>query len=315
MITKEQRARLVVFSLVSFGLLVVFLALLIVPQLKARGLPYFINFTETTVNGLLVGSPVKYQGVEVGNVSHIAVDPDDLSSIRVELEIDREFSVRTDMTATLAFAGITGSKFIEIAGGTNSSPHLAPNGAIEPARGLGEKAEDIVANIDAAVRRINELLGPDNQKRISMFLESTEKSAAVISGVLQAKQENLSNAITNIEKAAQDFGAVTENLRRISADLGGLTSKLSEGTGQVLDNFNKRFSDEELGRLLRNLQAFVESSESGLKTIENVLQTQQTDLKSTLESMAAAIDNLSRLSRVLVEDPTALVRSRREKKK
>ena len=218
------------------------------------------------------------------------------------------------MTATLAFAGITGSKFIELAGGTNASAHLEPDGAIEPARGLGEKAEDIVANIDAAVRRINDLLGPENQKRISLFLESTEKSAAVISGVLQAKQENLSNAITNIEKAALDFGAVTENLRRISGDLGELTSKLSEGTGEVLDNFNKRFSDEELGKLLKNLQAFVESSSAGMKTLENVLLAQQTDLKTTLESMGAAIDNLSRFTRVLVEDPTALVRSRKEKK-
>jgi phospholipid/cholesterol/gamma-HCH transport system substrate-binding protein len=314
MITLEQKARLLVFSIVATGLLIVFLALLIVPQLKARGTPYFINFRDTTINGLLVGAPVKYQGVEVGKVSLIQVAPDDLRAIRVELEIDREFSVRTDMTATLAFAGITGSKFIELAGGTNASPRLAPQGAIEPARGFGEKAEDIVANIDTAVRRINDLLGPENQKRISLFLENTEKSAAVISGVLQAKQENLSNAITNIEKAALDFGAVTENLRRISGDLSGLTSKLSEGTGQVLDSFNKRFSDQELGKLLKNLQAFVESGAADMKTLENVLLAQQTDLKATLESMGAAIDNLSRLSRVLVEDPTALVRSRKEKK-
>jgi phospholipid/cholesterol/gamma-HCH transport system substrate-binding protein len=314
MITKEQKARLAVFSFVALGLLVFFLGLLIVPQLKARGLPYYINFKETTVNGLLVGAPVKYQGVEVGKVGRIQVAPDDLRSIRVDLEIEREFSVRTDMTATLAFAGITGSKFVELAGGTNASAHLEPGYAIEPARGLGEKAEDIVANIDTAVRRINDLLGPDNQKRINMFLENTEKSAAVISGVLQAKQENLSNAITNIEKAALDFGGVTENLRRISGDLGGLTNKLSEGTGQVLDNFNKRFSDEELGKLLKNLQTFVESSTADMKTLENVLLAQQTDLRSTLENMGAAIDNLSRLSRALVEDPTALLRSRKAKK-
>jgi len=314
MITKEQKARLFAFTLVALGLLILFSALLIVPMLKARGLPYFINFKERTVNGLLVGAPVKYQGVEVGKVRSIQVAPNDLTSIRVDLEIDRAFSVRTDMTATLAFTGITGSKFIELAGGTNASAHLEPHYAIEPARGLGEKAEDIVANIDAAVRRINDLLGPENQERIRLFLENTEKSAAVISGVLQAKQENLSNAITNIEKAALDFGAVTDNLRRISGDLGGLTGKLSQGTGEVLDNFNKRFSDEELGKLLKNLQAFVESTSAGMKTLENVLLAQQTDLKNTLENMGAAIDNLSRLSRTLVEDPTALLRSRQVKK-
>ena len=314
MITKEQKTRLFIFSFVALGVFILLSALLVIPQLKARGLPFFINFKETSVNGLLVGAPVKFQGVEVGKVNRIQVLPDDLSSIRVEMEIDKGFPVRSDMTATMTYAGITGSKFIELSGGTNASARLAPGGEIQPARGLGEKAEDIVGNIDTAVRRINDLLGPENQKRINLFLENTEKSAAVISGVLQAKKENLSNAITNIEKAALDFGAVTENLRRISGDLGGLTRNLNEGVGQVLDNFNKRFSDEELGRLLKNLQAFVESGAADMKTIENLLVAQQSDLRSTLESMGAAIDNLSKFSRALVEDPTIFLRSRKVKK-
>ncbi|MDP2915974.1 MAG: MlaD family protein [Candidatus Aminicenantes bacterium] len=314
MITKEQQARLFVFTVVGLGLLILFAALLIVPQLKARGVPFFINFKETSVNGLLVGAPVKFQGVELGKVRRIRVLPDDLSSIRVELEIEKSFPVRSDMTATMTYAGITGSKFIELSGGTNASPRLAPGGEIQPSRGLGEKAEDIVANIDTAVRRINNLLGDENQKRISLFLENTEKSAAVISGVLEAKRENLSNAITNIEKAALDFGAVTENLRRISGDLGGMTSKLNEGTGQVLDNFNKRFSDEELGKLLKNLQAFVESGAADMKKLEELLLAQQTDLRTTVESMSAAVDNLSKFSRALVEDPMLFLRSRKVKK-
>ncbi len=314
MISKEQQARLFVFTVVGLGLLILFSALLIVPQLKARGVPFFISFKETSVNGLLVGAPVKFQGVELGKVTRISVLPDDLSSIRVELEIEKGFPVRSDMTATMTYAGITGSKFIELSGGTNASPRLAAGGEIQPARSLGEKAEDIVANIDTAVRRINNLLGDENQKRISLFLENTEKSAAVISGVLEAKRDNLSNAITNIEKAALDFGSVTENLRRISGDLGGMTSKLNEGTGQVLDNFNKRFSDEELGKLLKNLQAFVESGAADMKTIESLLVAQQSDLRSTLESMGAAIDNLSKFSRALVEDPTIFLRSRKVKK-
>jgi phospholipid/cholesterol/gamma-HCH transport system substrate-binding protein len=218
------------------------------------------------------------------------------------------------MTATMTYAGITGSKFIELSGGTNASPRLEPGGEIQPSRGLGEKAEDIVANIDTAVRRINDLLGNENQKRINLFLENTEKSAAIISGVLEAKRDNLSNAITNIEKAALDFGAVTENLRRISGDLGGLTSKLSEGTIQVLDNFNKRFSDEELGKLLKNLQAFVESGAADMKKLEELLLAQQTDLRNTVESMGAAVDNLSKFSRALVEDPMLFLRSRKVKK-
>jgi phospholipid/cholesterol/gamma-HCH transport system substrate-binding protein len=314
MITKEQKARLIVFTFVSLGLLVLFLGLLIVPLMKAKGSPYFITFKETSVNGLLVGAPVKYQGVEVGKVSNIRVHPDDLSSILVELEIEKMFPMKIDMNATMTYAGITGSKFIELAGGTSRSDPRPPRGEIPTAKGLGEKAEDIVASIDSAVRRINDLLGDANQRRISQFLEKTEKSAAVVSDVLEAKRENLSNAITNIEKAALDFGAVTENLRRITNDLSGLTGSLNANAGAALDNLNKRFSDEEMGKVLKNLQGFIEIASSSLTKIENVLLVQQSDLRQTVESMGTTIDNLSRFSRELVEDPTMFLRSRKVKK-
>ena len=314
MITKEQKIRLTVFTTASLALLVLFLVLLIAPAFKSRGYPSLINFKGTSVNGLLVGAPVKYQGVEVGSVTQIAIHPDDLASIRVELDIRRYFPVKTDMSATMTFAGITGSKFIELSGGTNEAAGLAPGGEIPMARGLGEKAEDILANIDRAVRNINDVLGPENQGRISAFLENTEKSAAVISGVLQAKKDNLANAITNIEKAALDFGAVTENLRRISGDLGGLTSKINVNAGEALDSLNRRLSDAELGKLLRSLEGFVDVASSSLQKIETALVVQQSDLRTTVESLGAAVDNLSKFSRSLMEDPTLFLRSRKVKK-
>jgi ABC-type transporter Mla subunit MlaD len=171
-----------------------------------------------------------------------------------------------------------------------------------------------VANIDTAVRRINNLLGPENQTRISAFLENTEKSAAVISGVLEAKRENLANAITNIEKAANDFGAVTENLRRITGDLSGLTAKLDTSAGDALVNLNKRFSDEEMGKVLRNLETFIEVASSSMKKIESLVVVQQADLRATVEGLSLAVDNLSKLSRDLMEDPTMFLRNRKGKK-
>ncbi len=314
MITKEQKARLIIFSMVSLGLLVVFLALLLVPLMGARGAPYFVNFKGTSVNGLTVGAPVKYLGVEVGKVTQIQVHPEDLSSIQVKMEIQKSFPVRADMSATMTFTGITGSKFVELAGGTNSSSDLDPGSEIKTAPGLGEKAEDIVANIDTAVRRINDLLGPDNQRRFSQFLDKTEKGVQVLSEVLQAKRENLSNSITNVEKASSDFGALAENLHKISDKLAGLTGKLEVNATDAVNNFGKRFSDEEMGQVLKNLQGFIEIASSSMKKIENLILVQQADMRQTLTNLAAAVDNMSTFSRALVEDPTLFLRSRKGKK-
>ncbi|MGB8952868.1 MAG: MlaD family protein [Candidatus Aminicenantales bacterium] len=315
MVTKEQKIRLGIFLAVSLVLMIILLGLFLLPTLKEEGETYFINFKGISVNGLYNGSPVKYQGVEIGSVSQITVNPKDLNSILVYIKVKRLFPVKKDMTATLIYTGITGQKFVELSGGKNDSENLSPQGEIRTGRGLGEKAEDIVSNIDSAVQSINRLLDPKNQQRISLFLENAEKTSEVISSVLGKKRENLENSITYIEKASLEFGEVTEKLRQVMENLRQLTGKLEAGSGEALNSLTKRFSDEEMGEVIKNLDAFIEIASSSLKKMENVLLLQQEQLKNTLENLAVAIDNLSKFSRELMEDPTLFIRSRKEKKK
>jgi phospholipid/cholesterol/gamma-HCH transport system substrate-binding protein len=314
MITKEQKTRLGLFWAGSLALLLVLAGLLIVPAFRNKGLPYTINVKGASVNGLSVGAPVKYQGVDVGKVREIHVNPDDLNSILVEIRIVRGFPVKRDMTATMTYTGITGQKFIEIAGGSESSPELPAGGEILPARGLGERAEDIVANIEGAIKSVNALLNPENRGKIDQLLAAGHRSAEVVSRVLEGKEKNLTGAIDNIEKASLEFGAVTENLRKITADLAGITGTLDVKASSILDNINQRFSGEEMGKVLNNLESFIAEASTSLKTIENVLLIQQADLKLTVENLGMAVDNLSKLSRILVEDPSMLLRGKKEKK-
>jgi phospholipid/cholesterol/gamma-HCH transport system substrate-binding protein len=315
MITKEQKARLAVFMVVTVALLAVLLGTLIYPSFRDRGVTYRVNFKGVSVNGLDVGAAVKYRGVEVGEVDRIHVNPDDLDSILVEMKIIRRFPVKTDMAATLMFTGITGSRFVEISGGSPASPELPPRGEIPTARGLGEKAEDIVANIDTAVRNLNALLGEKNQERIAQFLARTEQSADVVARVLGSKEESLTQAVVNIAKASEDFVGTIEVLKSISGNLGGLIEKIDERGSAALDNLGRRFSEEEMGRVISNLDGFVSAASSSLKKIEEVLLVQQRDLQQMVQSLGAAIENMSRFSRELIEDPGALLRTGKKGKK
>jgi phospholipid/cholesterol/gamma-HCH transport system substrate-binding protein len=315
MMTKEQKLRLGIFLLISFGLAAAILAIFIVPQVKQERNPFHINFQGASVNGLNVGSPVKYLGVEVGTVDRIAFNPGDLTSILVSTKIQKTFQVKKDMEATLTYTGITGQKFVELSGGRNDSPNLAPNGVIKTGRGLGEKAEDIMANIDEAVKGINNLLAPDNQTRISLFLENAEKSAGIISDVLEKKRENLEGAIMNIESSSLEFRDITKNLRQVTEDLSQLTGKLEESAGKVLDSIAQRFSEKEMGSIMKNLESLIQASTSSLNKIQDLLFLQQAEMKNTFKNLELSLENLSRLSRDVIEDPTILIWGRREKKK
>ncbi len=313
--TKEQKARLGIFLIVSLVVFFVIIGFFLVPKLREAGNIYFINFKGTSVTGLFEGSPVKYQGVEVGRVSRILVNPRDINSILVYTKVSKGFSVKKDMTATLMYMGVTGQKFVELSGGSNESENLESNGEIMPRRGLGEKAEDIVSNIDHAVQGISNLLDIENQKKISLFLENVEKSSEILSDVLETRKESLEESVTNIQKASRSFSDVTENLRKVTEDLGKITEKMEASSGEAFDNINKRFSDEEMGKVLNNLQAFIDTASTSLNKIETVFIYQQEELRNTFESLSQAMDNLSQFSKELTEDPTLFIRTRKEKKK
>lgn len=313
--TKEQKIRLGIFLFATSVLLVVILAVLILPKLKEEGEIYYTNFQDTSVNGLYVGSPVKFQGVEVGKVSQIKVNPYDLNRILIQMKISRDFPVNKDMGATLMYAGITGQRFIHLSGGTKESEHLLPQGEIPTKRGLGEKAEDIVANIDTTLQSINELLSPENQRKITQFLENTERSSEIITSVLEARKESVENSIGYIEDASQTFGEVTENLYNVLQNLTSITDRIEKNTEATFANISERFSGEEMGQVIKNLETFIGTVTDSVQKIQNLIIRQQAEMSETFDDLRAVIENLSTLSRDMVEDPTLLIRTRRGKGK
>jgi phospholipid/cholesterol/gamma-HCH transport system substrate-binding protein len=313
--THEQKIRLGIFLLVMTIVFVSVTWFFVVPKLREPGDLFFIDFRDTSVHGLFVGSPIKYRGVEVGKVIRIEVNPDDLDSVKVHARIRKVLTVKKDMTATLVYMGLTGQKYVEISGGTRESETVEPHGLIATSRGLGEKAEDIVSNIEEAVKSINALLAPENLEKFSRILENAEKSSETLSGVLESRRSALENAIASFEKASVEFARASENLGPISEDLDRLLKSLEGSSQTTLEMISRRFSDEELGQAIREVRTFLDTASVSLKKVESVLLAQQAELAKTFANLGEAVENLSRFSREIAEDPTALIRTRKEKKK
>jgi phospholipid/cholesterol/gamma-HCH transport system substrate-binding protein len=315
MMTHEQKTRLGIFLAVTSVLFLIVLGLFIVPKLREVGDVYYINFRDTSVNGLFVGSSVRYQGVDIGKVQRIEVNRKDLNSVFVYIKIQRGFPIKTDTTALLALAGITGVRFIDLRGGSPDAVRLPPRGEIPMGRGLEEKAGDIVTNIDEAVNSFNNLLSKENLARIDTFLENAKKSSATISEVLDAKRDKFEKTFDNVEKVTREFSTVTENLNKISTNISNLSERIVARSEAAVDNIAKRFSDDEMGKLIKDLQALVDTTNATVKRLDANMAADQEELMKALQSLAATLDNLARLTRDLSEDPTALIKARKEKKK
>jgi ABC-type transporter Mla subunit MlaD len=313
--THEQKIRLGVFLSLATVIFIAVAGFFIIPKLRDPGDVYTVNFRNMSVQGLLVSSAVKYRGVEIGRVIKIRVDPTNLDSVLVDVKIRPGLVMKTDMRAVLVYVGLTGQKYIELSGGSLAAENLRAHAEIVTGRGLGEKADDIVNNLDTTARRVTELLSSENVERLSAFLKNAEKSSASLSGVLESRRTSLENTLANFEKASLEFARATEKFVPMTEDMNRLIRTLETNSQETLGNISRRFSGEELGQVIKDVRAFLDTASVSLKKVESVLLEQQSELTRTFSSLGIAVENLARFTREIADEPSALIRTRKDKKK
>src|SRR5258706_10090533 len=84
---------------------------------------YRIRFAES-VSGMAEGDPVRFQGVDIGTVKSMAIDPEDPRLVPVDVRLRKETPVKTDTKASLKLKGITGVVFVELTGGSAEAKTL-----------------------------------------------------------------------------------------------------------------------------------------------------------------------------------------------
>lgn len=128
MSTPINHWKLGLFVVVGFVLAACTVVFLGARSLKKQSVEYKTYFDES-VQGLEVGSPIKFRGVIIGNVSAIDVAPDhrhvavtsaltvqDLSDLGLSKGAGKTTKIRIpiDLRVQLASQGITGVKFLQI---------------------------------------------------------------------------------------------------------------------------------------------------------------------------------------------------------
>src|SRR5947208_16863382 len=92
----------------------------------AQEYAYYQTFFSGSVSGLGKGTPVRYNGIEVGRVGQLNFDPNDPKKVQVVMQIDPKLQIHADSVASIASQGLTGGSYVEIDGGSKKSPVLAP---------------------------------------------------------------------------------------------------------------------------------------------------------------------------------------------
>jgi phospholipid/cholesterol/gamma-HCH transport system substrate-binding protein len=178
---------------------------------------YYQTFFKGPVTGLGKGTITRYNGIEVGRITDLVFDPNDPQSVIVTLQVQPNLNIHEDSVASIESQGLTGASYVEISGGTKTSPLLvAKPGQKYPVirakqsslQQLEQSAPEVVAKLNVAASRLNDLLSDNNRRTVTHILESLDQTTSTIakrSDDIDATLKNANLAIANLRDASQDL--------------------------------------------------------------------------------------------------------------
>lgn len=233
--TKAFYFRVGIFVFSGFLGVVVFLFWLGGQSLEDVRVPYDVYF-KGSVNGLVIGGPVKYKGLTVGSIEDISIPKNNSESIKVRVMIDPEVPIKEDSFAQLEMQGIAGGSYIEISGGTQEAPLLKTSfqdvamiktnpSSIES---FMDNLPQIMAHFSELTTRLNKVFTDENIEQLSqVFLH--------LNAVSQNAEQILSESKQPIRSFTQytlpEIHALTIELRDMSRSIKGVADSLEENKG------------------------------------------------------------------------------------
>ena len=84
----------------------------------------YLAIEDESVAGLNLNAPVKYNGVDVGKVRDIRLDPGNPERVNLLFAIERGTPIKEDTVAVLKTQGLTGIAYVELSGGARDAQPL-----------------------------------------------------------------------------------------------------------------------------------------------------------------------------------------------
>jgi phospholipid/cholesterol/gamma-HCH transport system substrate-binding protein len=306
----------------KLGVFVLFGAALVVVALLGVGIrgwkpktDDYVSYFDESVQGLEVGSPVKFRGVIIGRVSAIGVAPDQrhvsvTSALSFDLVSDLQsnaersgmerFVVQAGMRAQLAQAGLSGAKFILIDFFEGLSPVLgedlaAPANYLPAAPSTMKRLEDslisasgdlpaITRELTQTIAKANAIIAQVEAVQVPQRLVETLADASSSLRVFD-RQVNALNAGEISGNINQTLAAVKDTLGRVDGLVDGLSARDGMLTGAT-------------------------DSLKSLKEVARGAQTLGPEMELTMREVQNAARSIRRLADALEREPDMLLKGR-----
>ena len=313
---QTQKLRIGIFIITGVLLMLAVLFFLGLSDIFTEKVKLVTRFQES-VQGLTIGSPVKYRGVQVGTVSDISIMMQK-KTVWVIMEIEPKFFRGMDSTAfygalrkeianglacRLEFAGITGMKFIDLDYFRNANADynipgdLPDHGAIY-ITGVPSAFQDLSSAVINAMDRLSKIKFEEISSELERSLASLNtllSDPAIKSTIAKLNEaaENLEsstgviNQAVNEERIVNLFEELDKNLKAIH---------------QLTTTFNQTSVEMKLP----------ESTEALRDAAGSIVESQQ-DISATLTKLNRTIESVRIFFDYISKDPSAVIKGKKQK--
>ena len=256
------------------------------------------------VRGLSEGGEVHFNGIRVGEVTDLNLDPSKGDQVIARVRLDATTPVRVTSRAQLEPQGITGLNYIQITAGTDGSALLKSQYADNvvpviqsqpsPIAELLSGSGTVLAQTMDALNRINRVLSDDNVRSFSTSLRNVE----ALTTELEARKgmfEDLETALESANAAIAEYQALGADARRL----------INTDGQEAITNINAATADARtamasINRTATALEAPIgEVATTGVPQLLEAIQ----GLEEATESLQSLIDDVRASPRDFISRP------------
>lgn len=322
---QSRKIRLGIFVIISSALLLFLVIYFTAKELFEKTDTYYVSYQDESVSGMEVGSPVKYLGINVGTISDIQIDPDDITSIVVELSLDHGTPIKEDTKADITSLGITGQKAIEIRGGTNEADVLKPGSYIKPGSSLSSeisgKAEVIAEKVENVLNNLQVFTHPDTLDKITQMLDNFSRLAnnadhtiLKLDTIISQNENDFRSTMVKANKISESLLASSQNIETTVQQIEDLAG--SDSIQDIIGNtreVTQTLKETNFSQLIEDLANTAQRTQELLIKVDDDINKSGQSIVESQRLLRTTLRNLEEASRKINNNPSVLIRKTKVK--
>jgi phospholipid/cholesterol/gamma-HCH transport system substrate-binding protein len=266
-----------------------------------------------SVAGLSTGANVSFNGIKVGEVTHLTFSRSDTRQVVADIDVSSEAPIDKNTRARLETQGLTGGAVVALLGGATAGPPVVGENGRPPIIYAGESVQlqDILDSVAALSTKATSVLDDadkiiaDNSPTIHSALANVDQ----FSKALADNSAGVDAALKSVGELGKQIGPLAARLQTLSDDadrlvqsidtdqvrtiVGNLQSMSAKGVSAI-DHADKLLADnsESIQSTLHNADVFAKALADNAPNVDVTLKN-LAEISKTVQPVVAQIQSMT----------------------